>query len=186
MATANQPLTLAAEEDSGAKILFLFNPTTVSSFTLWFGVAGILVCRALPFLDARLSLPVAAVCGILGTQATVKLLGTIAGRLFASGSFSQESLIGLQAEVTVPVNAGRTGEITCVAGGPRYTCPARTLNSAASFKRGALVIISDVRDDVAFIEPWPDDFAELEAKGTILEAKGTILDANVVKHPDNS
>lgn len=158
-ATSTTTVLSSPDESAIAKVLVLINPTTISSFAVWFGATGLIMWRLLPFLDPALSLPVALTGGVLATRATLTVIGALASRLHQSGSFSQESLIGLQAEITVPVNAGRTGELTCIAGGPRYTLSARALNPEAAFRRGALVIIADVKDDVAYIEPWPDDFA---------------------------
>jgi hypothetical protein len=171
-AAANQMSGHSRQEETAVFLLMLFNPTTLSAFTLWFGACGLFAWRLLQFLPIQFTVPIALAGGFFGTMLTLHLMGVLARSLSSSSSFSQASLIGLQAEVTVPVQAGKTGEITCVAGGPRYTCSARTLQSDTIFKRGAQVIICDMRDDIAYVEPWPDNLESFEP----LDSQELLLD----------
>lgn len=143
--------------DRLAVFLTLINPTTLSAFCVWFGVFGLFAWRLLPFLPVTFTLPIAIAAGLLGTKLTLYLMGAVVNRMFSSASFQQDTLIGAEAEVTVSIDAIRTGEITCLARGPRYSLSARSLRPEDTFKRGARVIISDIRSDIAYVERWPED-----------------------------
>ena len=136
-------------------LLMICNPTSVSSFALWFGAFGLFSWYFLPFVPVVFTLPIAVVAGFIGARLTLGLMSMVMSHMFASTSFRQENLIGLKAEVTVGIQDGRLGEITTAAGG-RYTYSAKAQNPTDSFKRGQEVIICDLQDDVAFVEIWPD------------------------------
>jgi hypothetical protein len=148
-------------QDRVIAIMTLFSPATLAAFAVWFGACGLLAWRLLPALPVEYTLAVAVVGGLLGTKLTLHMMGLMVSRMYSSASFRKDSLIGYEAEVTVSLEAGRTGEIACVARGPSYTISARCLRPDESFKRGDRVIISDIRDDIAYVEAWPEDVLPL-------------------------
>jgi hypothetical protein len=108
-------------------------------------------------LPLDMSWPFAIVGGIGGAKMTMNMVSWLTRRLFESHTFSNDDVIGLEAEVSVPVTATGMGEVMYVKGGRRYTSSARATKSDASFGRGAKTIICDIRDDVAYIEAWQED-----------------------------
>ncbi|HEY9790473.1 MAG TPA: hypothetical protein V6D22_08745 [Candidatus Obscuribacterales bacterium] len=143
-------------------LITLFNPSTVAAFAAWFGACGLFAWRLFPALPVEYTLVIAVVAGLLGTKFILHMMSTMSSRMYSSASFSKDSLIGYEAEVTVSLQAGRTGEIACIARGPSYTISARCLLPEGSFKRGDRVIISDIRDDIAYVERWPEDVLPLD------------------------
>lgn len=154
-ATSRLPAVGRDTDQQLLKFVTLVNPTTISSFGLWFGAVGLFAWRLLP-LPIEFTLPIALLAGLVGTKFTMWLMGMLVSKLYASGTFTGQSIIGSKAEVTVAVENGKLGEVTCIAGGSRLTSSARAVDAAQSFKRGAAVIIADVRDDVAYVEPWTE------------------------------
>jgi hypothetical protein len=103
------------------------------------------------------TIPLAVVGGAIGAKFMLWMVGSIGSKMYQSHTFTNDDIIGLQAEVTVPVQGTGMGEVVYVVGGTRYTSSARaTKPDAAAIARGSKAIICDVRDDVAYIEPWTD------------------------------
>jgi len=101
------------------------SPVVLSMFIATFGGAGIVFKRILSLpLAAHVPLALASALGVAGA---VFLLFY---RVFAATQSSSEAraadVIGLEAEVTVPIPHGGLGEIAYTIGGTRYTNPART------------------------------------------------------------
>ncbi len=65
-----------------------------------------------------------------------------------------EEAIGHEAEVCVSIQPGRTGEVTYVLGSKRYNMPAKSNVAESVYKRGAKVMIADVREGVVFVDEW--------------------------------
>ncbi len=139
--------------DIATTLLLWCNPATIAVFATWFGATGIFLWCLLP-LPILWTLPLAIVGGLAGAQVTLNFIGWLATRMYASGTFSIQDAIGLEAEVTVPLSAQGLGEIIYVHGGVRYTAPARMSSPEALLSRGARAIICDIRDDIAYVEPW--------------------------------
>jgi hypothetical protein len=65
-------------------------------------------------------------------------------------------LIGHPAEVLIPIQKGRVGEVTYISGSTRLQAPAKPATPDMEFKRGAKVMISDIKDGFVYVEPWDD------------------------------
>jgi hypothetical protein len=139
----------------GVAILTWLNPNTIAAFATWFGAIGIILWRTLP-IPILWTLPIALIGGVFGAKLTLNFVGFLGSRMYESGTFSTQDVIGLQAEVTVPVSDQGMGEVVYVKGGRRDTASARVNKPEISLARGTMAIICDIRDDVAYVEPWSD------------------------------
>ncbi len=141
------------ERDLAMTMLTWCNPTNVAIFATWFGATGLILWRSLPF-PLEWTLPVAILGGLGGVKITMACIGWLGARMYESGSFSIQDVIGLQAEVSVAPSEQGMGEIIYVKGGTRYTASARLARPDAPIPRGSKAIICDMRDDIAYVEPW--------------------------------
>jgi hypothetical protein len=158
---------VAVKEDEpglGVALLTWLNPNTIAAFATWFGSIGLILWRgfSLPLFS---TLPLAIIGGALGAKFMLAFVGLIGSKMYQSHTFTQQDVIGLQAEVTVPVTNQGTGEVVYVVGGTRHTSSAKPNKPEVHLPRGAKAIICDVRDDVAYIEPWGEDELALTAPG---------------------
>lgn len=149
---------LSIEEDApglGIALLTYLNPNTIACFATWFGAVGIMLWRLTP-LPLLFTLPLAIVGGTIGAKFMLWMVGSIGSKMYQSHTFTHDDIIGLPAEVSVPVQGTGMGEIVYVVGGTRHTLSARVNTPELVIARGTRAIICDVRDDVAYIEPWTD------------------------------
>jgi hypothetical protein len=65
---------------------------------------------------------------------------------------TQQDVVGLSAEVIIPIPEGGVGQIALVARGSRVTYSART-KPGLSFKQGDLVRVVELVGSVVFVEP---------------------------------
>lgn len=152
---------VAAREDEpglGVALLTWLNPNTIAAFATWFGAIGIILWRLVP-VPIAYTLPAAIIGGYLGAKMMLNMVAYIGTRMYQSHTFTQDDVVGLQAEVTVPVGSQGLGEVVYVVGGCRYTASARANKPELSLARGSKAIICDIRDDIAYIEPWTEDLA---------------------------
>lgn len=156
-ADTSRSSALTRKPDLGVAILTMLNPTSFASFFAWFGIAGVLLWHYLPILPLGMTIPVATACGVFFTKLTLDGLGWVTNRMFSSVNFTDASVIGHTGEVTVVIPTARIGEIMVMAGGTRETYSARSKIDCPDLKRGASVIIVDLEDGVALVEPWADN-----------------------------
>jgi hypothetical protein len=152
---------VAVKEDApglGIVLLTWLNPNTIAAFATWFGAIGIMLWRLAP-IPLLFTLPLAILGGAFGAKLMMTMVAMIGNRMYQSGTFSEQDIIGIAAEVTVPVSGQGLGEIIYSVGGARHTTSARANKPEQSLARGAKAIICDIRDDIAYIEPWTEEFA---------------------------
>ncbi len=101
------------------------SPVVLSMFIATFGGAGIVFKNVLEW-PAVLHIPLAAIAAV----AVAAVVFYLFWKLFSMTQSSSESraaeLVGLEAEVTVPIPHEGLGEIAYTVAGTRYTNPART------------------------------------------------------------
>jgi membrane protein implicated in regulation of membrane protease activity len=138
-------------------IFELFNPMMLAVFLFYFGLTGLILHFQLPMLGA-IGLVPAVIVGFIATR----VLSVVMHFLFAKTEISSlavvEELIGTAATVTVPVTPGKVGEITYIVQSKRFTSPAKAFVPTSEFKKGSKVMISEIKDNVMYIEPWTDSF----------------------------
>ncbi len=102
-----------------------FSPTIITAFVTVFGGLG-LICREIPALRPP---PWSAAVALTGALAAAAILLGFLRFVFARTQGSSESkvseLVGSSATVISPIPDAGVGEIAYVAGGSRYTAPAR-------------------------------------------------------------
>lgn len=153
--TAQAGLTMPAKRINFVLLLLkLLSPSTIASFMFFFGCAGIILLRLAPAIGPASLLP-AVVAGVIGYRLLSSLTSMMTRRMHVSSSYTHEQVIGLQAEITVPIPAKGLGEVTYAASGIRDTAPARALQPQQTFRKGQRVLLSDVRDGVFYVEPLP-------------------------------
>jgi hypothetical protein len=147
-------------------LLTLFNPTIIAAFLTWFGAAGALMWRWLPFPVEFTVLPaivISAVC----TKFTVNMLGALASKMDQSVNFEESYLIGAIGEVSVPIKGTGLGEITYTVSGRRYNASARGTKPDALLKGGSQVLIVDMVENIFHVEPFEpaiDEGADFDAR----------------------
>jgi hypothetical protein len=149
-------------------ILTFCNPALICMFVALFGSFGLILWRTLP-IPIAWTIPIAIVSALLGTKLVMNVLSWLMGKLVSSKTYTMETVIGSEAEVTVGVGSGHVGEIMYTVGSRRYTASARGAKPEWEFKRGETVVIVDMLDDIAIISALLDE--------------GTAFDAELAQQP---
>ncbi len=147
------------EENLLEAILGLFNPLSMATFMTFFGLAGVIVSVGLK-LPEIVSVPVACLAGYVAVQMVVHVIAFLFENMGSSSEARVEDLIGRMAEVTVPIAAGKIGEITYIIKSKRYASPAKALDVTLELSKRAKVIISELQDHLMIVEPWTDSFID--------------------------
>ena len=129
-----------------------WNLIGLTAFVAWFGGVGYLALAGWQ-LAAWTSLLLAAAAGLAGWW----LVFLFFSRVLAKGEKSMDPddyrLEGTVARVTVPIAAGRTGEIQYSKAGVRHSDGARSLDRA-EIARGEEVVIVRYERGIAYVQPW--------------------------------
>ena len=117
-------------------------------FAFFFGLAGL--------LGSLLMAPSAALFTALGTGVVCAFVGDwILSRLSistADSSLEGDDLIGLEAEVTVPIATGSTGKISATIQGRTIELLARRADAQGPLNPGTRVLVLEIRDGVAIVD----------------------------------
>lgn len=130
--------------------LLSLSPISIAAFITSFGGIGLIATQALR-VDSTASL-LWAIGGALVVAAVSHLLFFyvfIAPQ--ASSALKWSDIIGVTAEVTVPIPANGVGEIAYVAMGERHTATARSADGA-EIQRGKLVVITSLAGTVMIVK----------------------------------
>lgn len=152
----------------GLLLLKITSPYTIACFAFFFGLMGLITLKYLPILGPITLLP-ATICGVIGYNIMTKMMNSLADKLYASSSHKEEDVIGTVGELTIPIEAGRTGEMIYVRGGTRHTVPAKGKDPSANIAKASKVWIADIVDGVFVVEPYDDPL--LDDSITIAEQK---------------
>ena len=101
------------------------SPTTIASFVTAFGGLGLIFSRIEATRSAWLSVPLAALGGLVIATGVVVVFNKIFRATQSSSEGRVAELFGQSATVITPIAAGGVGEIAYVQGGTRYTAAAR-------------------------------------------------------------
>jgi hypothetical protein len=138
-------------------VLEFLNPMVLATFMTYFGLTGLILHFTVPALGL-ISLIPSALVGIIVTRVLLFVMHWMFAKMEVNSVAVVENLIGTFATVTLPVVKDRVGEITYVVESKRFTAPAKPLDAVTEFKRGAGVMISEIRNNIMYIEPWTDSF----------------------------
>lgn len=133
------------------RVMSIVSPMSMSLFLAFFGLVGMAIYKLGP-----ISLIPAIAAGVIMRQVGQYALRTFVRASHVSTASKVEDAIGHSAEVSVSIQPGRTGEITYVLGSKRYNMPAKSQQEESEFKRGAKVLICDIKNGVVFVEPWTE------------------------------
>ena len=132
----------------GLRVLAVLRLRLFFFFAFFFGLAGI--------LGSLLMAPSAALFTALGTGVVCAFLGDwILSRLSistADSSLEGDDLIGLEAEVTVPIATGSTGKISATVQGRTIELLARRADAQGPLNPGTRVLVLEIRDGVAIVD----------------------------------
>jgi hypothetical protein len=134
--------------------------TGLMAFIAWFGGVGYLALTEWQ-LAAWISLLGAGLAGLAGWW----LLYLFSSRVLSRGEHVMDpadyQMEGTVARVTVPIAAGRIGEIQYAKGGVRRSDGARSLDGSA-IPRSAEVVVVRYERGIAYVQPWRE-FVDGEA-----------------------
>ena len=134
----------------GGDIIFgPFSPLVIAFYLTCFGATGILLQRS-GNLSFGITLPIAAFSGFMLAWLLILFFNRVLGRMQSSSEVRRATLVGQDAEVTVPISATGIGEIAFVAMGSRYTAPARSDDQTA-IPRFSSVRIARIVGDIYFV-----------------------------------
>jgi len=107
---------------------------------------------------------VALLSGVIGGLIAVKVVTTVMNaafaRMYSSSAATEQELIGRMAEVTVPIPAGKTGEVTYICSSKRYASPAKAKSPDQEIKKGTKVFICDHQPNYVLVDLWTDTFID--------------------------
>lgn len=133
----------------GLRALAFLRLRALFFFAFFFGLAGliggILMSSAATLATA---LGTGVVCAGLGDWSLNRLSGST-----ANSSLATDDLIGLEAEVTVPIASGGTGKISGTVQGRTIELLARGADALDPLNPGDRVLVIEMRDGVALVDP---------------------------------
>ena len=141
--------TSSAEISEGFQLLSLLPLRALFYFACFFGLSGLLG-RLL--LDGPLHQATALTVGALCAWTATKTLGRLGTRSYSSGH-SEEELAGVLGTVTVPIGPGAKGKISGTLKGRTVELLAQLPGAADRLDAGAKVMILEVQQGVALVEP---------------------------------
>ena len=152
-------LILVQGEDIPSRIgMFLIawlSPMRIAIWLTFFGLSGFFIERFLPWLSLLTLIPAVIIAALTTTLFNSLICWTI-DSLQSPSLHSQEDLIGTIAEVNVPMSGNQIGEIVYMIDSGRINCAAKPAKEGVAFKRGAKVMIVEIKDHIAYIEPVTD------------------------------
>jgi hypothetical protein len=127
------------------------SPYVISAFLASFGGFGLIGSHAL-HLGVFGSLLLASPSSLIIAGAFFYTIRAISTVTQASSEARVRDLIGAEAEVSVPIPEGGTGEIVYYALGSRYNSPART-EDGSPIEHGVKVFITRIDGVIYFVKP---------------------------------
>lgn len=155
------PFHVPAPNEHGfvEQFLGLINPTSLSAFLAFFGLSGIFMTETFPWLSIITLIP-AFVIGVGMTKIILNLMAFAFARAFSTSAVDTQDLVGRMAEVTIPITAGRTGEIQYVAQSKRFNSAAKCRTEDQELKRGTKVMILETSEKCMIVDVWTDSFQD--------------------------
>jgi len=119
------------------------SPATISVFLTTFGGVGVIL-TSLFHLNVLVTLPASTAAGLAVAGGVFVLFYHLFTKVQASSETRMAEVIGLSAEVTVPIPDGGLGEIAYVCRGARLVASARADDGQAITRRAAVRIVRQV------------------------------------------
>ena len=150
------------EEEKGGPveaILSALNPTIITTFLAFFGLTGLFFISSFPILGYATLAP-AFIGGLIAVKVVTTVMNAAFARMYSSSAATEQELIGRMAEVTVPIPAGKTGEVTYICSSKRYASPAKAKSPDQEIKKGTKVFICDHQPNYVLVDLWTDTFID--------------------------
>ncbi|CAN5732490.1 hypothetical protein BH10CYA1_BH10CYA1_50840 [soil metagenome] len=150
------------EEEKGGPVealLSALNPTIITTFLAFFGLTGLFFISSFPILGYATLAP-AFIGGFVAIKVVTTVMNAAFSRMYSSSAATEQELIGRMAEVTVPIPAGRTGEVTYIVSSKRYASPAKAKLPEQEIKKGTKVYICDHHPSYVLVDLWTDTFID--------------------------
>jgi membrane protein implicated in regulation of membrane protease activity len=147
------------EESLIEAILGIFNPLSIATFLTFFGLAGAIASISL-HLPEIFSIPIAIFAGWVAVQVVVHSIAWLFENLGSSTEAKVADFVGRMAEVTIPIDVGKVGEVIYIINAKRYASAAKSIDPTVSFSKRSKVMIAEVRDHLIMVEPWTDSFID--------------------------
>lgn len=126
-----------------------FNPLVIASAITTFGAVGLIGKLGFGLGDLICSAFALGFAGIIGAIIFFGIVKLMYGSQ-SDSTFSQNDLVGMEAEVITPIPEKGIGEVVCFINGVRYSLPAKNIY-ADTEARGEKVLIIEVKDNVAMV-----------------------------------
>ena len=139
------------------------SPITIASFITIFGGLGVITLQFLD-IDPRWSLLIATAGALLGSGLMFLFYSRVLIGSQASSQVQRRELLGIEAEVTVPIGTTNAGQVSYVTKAGRMSSIARSLDGRP-IPRGRLVKIVRVTGPQVLVEsatPEAEDLSEGE------------------------
>lgn len=137
------------------QIMSVFNPTSISVFLGFVGLSGLAIKTAMPWLGL-VSLVPAGIIGFVAVIVMRNVFAYLTARLNVSNTHRSGDAIGHIAEVSTPISAGGTGEVTYVIGTSRFNAAAKCSKPEEAVSRGSKVVIVEREGHLVFVEPYQE------------------------------
>ncbi len=131
------------------------SPITIASFVTSFGAFGILSTQLFG-VDPRWSLLWATGGGLIVSAGMFLFYSQVLIRSQGSSEIRSSDIMGLDAEVTVPIGESSTGQVTYVTKSGRMNSLARSI-TGRPIPRGQLVRIEQVKGPQVLVRPMPTE-----------------------------
>lgn len=138
------------------QIMSVLNPTSISVFLGFVGLSGLAIKTAMPWLGL-VSLVPAGVIGFVAVVIMRNVFAYLTARLNVSNTHRSGDAIGHIAEVSTPISAGGTGEVTYVIGTSRFNAAAKCSKPEEAVSRGSKVVIVEREGHLVFVEPYQEN-----------------------------
>lgn len=135
------------------QVMSILNPTSISVFLGFVGLSGLAIKSALPW-TGLISLVPACIIGFVAVIVMRNVFAYLTARLNVSNTHKSTDAIGHIAEVSTPIGAGGTGEVTYVIGTTRFNAAAKCSKPDETAGRGSKVIITEREGHLVFVEPY--------------------------------
>ncbi len=141
-----------------------FNPLVIASAITTFGAAGLIGTLGLGFGNILSLFFALGLAGVVGAAIFFGVVKLMYGEE-SDSTFSQNDLIGVEAEVITPVPKNGLGEVVCSIRGIRYNLTAKN-DCEESIQKGEKVRIKEVENNTAIItkKMTLDDLEYLDEK----------------------
>ncbi len=139
----------------GMLVISFLSPMRIALWLTFFGCSGFFIYRLLPWLSA-LSLIPAVIIAFVASKIFSTLICWAMNSMQSPGVHCLDDLIGTVAVVNTPMNYNQIGEIVYMIDSVRSNCAAKPVSEGLEIKRGQRVMIVDMKEHIALVEPVTD------------------------------